>query len=75
MNPEQQVQRTYSVLEAARELRLSRSQVYWLANTRQIGHCRIGRRITFTDAHLTAFLEAHEQPPVGAYAAAAAKLR
>jgi excisionase family DNA binding protein len=49
----------YSVAEAAQALSISRSRIYELVATGEVGICKIGKRTVIPAAELTKFLDRH----------------
>ncbi len=52
---------TFDRKEAARLLSVSVVTVDRLVVQRQISHCRVGRRVLFTQAHLSEYLKRNER--------------
>ncbi len=48
-----------TVIQAARQLGISRSKLYAMVSRREIAHYKIGTRILFTDEQIAAFLSGH----------------
>lgn len=53
--------RLYSVTDAAMRLGTSAEYLRRLVRQDQIAHVRLGRKIMFRPAHLSAFIDAHER--------------
>jgi excisionase family DNA binding protein len=49
-----------TIPEVARYLKLSKSKIYWLVQSRQIPHIRIGRNVRIRAGDLQAWLKANQ---------------